>query len=777
MNESLVGRPLRRVEDERLLTGRGRYLDDLTIPGVAHVFLLRSPHAHAGIRGIDTTAAVAHPGVIAVFTGQDIIADGLGTILPAHMPDQPDGTKAFIPPYRILADGRVRFAGQAVVAVVAETLSQARDAAETIAIDYDTMPAVTAAPAARESNAPLLWDEAPGNRCFLFATGDAAQTDAAFGRAAHVTKLRIVNNRLVPNPMEPRSAIGQYDSGEDTYTLHTGTQNPHSLHRLITQDIFRIPGHRLRVIVPMTGGGFGTKGAAYPEQPLVLWLAKRVGRPVKWVSDRGEAFLTDTHARDYVTDGELALDADGRFLALRVQTMANIGAFVSNHGAVIPTSSVSLFTGVYRIPAMQVTVEGVYTNTTPVDAYRGAGRPEIMYIVERLVDAAAHELGIDRYEIRHRNVLKPNEFPYATPLGWTYDGGAFEKNLVDAARISDWTGFATRRSAAKARGTLLGIGIANHIDRAAGPPNDEFAEIRFDPAGGVTVLSGSMSTGQGHETAFAQIAADHLGVPFASIRLVQGDTALVARGSGTVGSRSTVIGGSAIVVAANRIVAKGKILVAHHFEAAVEDVTFERGIFRIGGTNRTVSMLDVAKIAYTPTLLPPGMDVGLVEVGSYRPSNLSFPNGCHVCEVEIDPETGRLAIGRYVAVDDYGIIVNPLLAEGQVHGAVAQGLGQAFLEHTVYDSSGQLVTGSFMDYAMPRADDVPSYEVAFNVEVCQSNLLGVRGIGESGTLAAPCAVISAVLDALAPLGIHDFDMPATPERVWKAIQAAPGHRR
>ena len=766
------GQALPRKEDHRFLTGTGRYVADVDLANQAYLHILRSPHAHARLRGIDTAAAAAAPGVLAVVTGADLKAAGLGTIPCLAPVKNVDGTRATTPPYPLLAIDRVRHVGEGVAAIVAETPEQARDAAELVACDYDPLPAVVDTEGALAPDAPRVWDEAPGNLCFDWEAGDRAATDAALAKAAHVTRISLVNNRVVVNAMEPRGSVGSYDPGTQRYTLHTVNQGPH-LHRATIAGILGIAQGDLRILTPDIGGGFGMKAMIYPDQALAPWLARRVGRPVKWVSDRAEAFISDTQGRDNVTELTLALDAEARFLGLRVSTIANLGAYLSIFAPAVATGGTAMLGGLYRTPAVHVAVKGVFSNTVPVDAYRGAGRPEAAYALERVVDMAARELGLDPAELRRRNLIPPDAMPYQSAMKVIYDGGSFLENLAQATQRADWDGFPARRAEAAARGRLRGRGLANYVEVTGFVPGDT-TRIRFDSSGAVTVIVGSVSTGQGHETSYAQLLAEKLGVSFDAVRVVSGDTDTIAEmSSGNGGSHFLQVGGPSLVGAADRIIAKGKQIAGHLLETSDKDIEFAAGTFRVAGTDRTQSILQVAKAALNPGALPAGIEPGLDESFFYRRESNAYPNGCHIAEVEVDPETGVVALLRYTAVDDFGRILNPLLVAGQVHGGVAQGVGQALLERTVYDvDSGQLLSGSLMDYALPRADDLPAIDLAFNGVPCATNPLGVKGCGEAGAIGACPAVINAVVDALAPLGVRTIDMPATPERVWNAIRAA-----
>jgi carbon-monoxide dehydrogenase large subunit len=773
MKQFGIGQPIRRVEDRRFLTGHGRYLDDIAQPHQAHAVLLRSPHANARLGALDTSAAAALPGVLAVLAGEDLARDGVGTIPCMTGLTNRDKSAIAMPPRPALTRDRVRHVGDGVAMVVAETAAAARDAAEQIAVEYEPMPAVVDTAHAVDPGQPAVWDEHPGNLCFDWEVGDGAAFQRAAAAAHHRVSLTLVNNRIVVNSMEPRGALGDYDPGEDSYTLWSSTQGSHFLRNLLAEHVFKMPENRIRVITPDVGGGFGMKLFLYPEHVLVLWAAKRLGRPVKWLPDRSEAFMTDTQGRDNVTRLDLALDRELRFTGLSVEILANMGAYLSNFAPEIPTfSGAVMYSGVYAIPAIHVAVKGVFTNTVPVDAYRGAGRPEAAYALERLIDVAARRLGIAADELRRRNFIQPAAMPHTTPLGLVYDSGDFARNMTDALAAADAAGFAARRAEARAGGHYRGLGHAVYIEQSGFPP-DEFAELRFDQAGTLTVLMGSQSSGQGHQTAYAQLAAERLGLPFEQIRVLQGDTAMIGFGRGTGGSRSLPVGGAALVHAADKLAAKGKKIAAHMLEAAEADIAFEDGVFAIAGTDRSVTIEAVARAAFNPAQLPPGLEPGFAESGHFTPTTPTFPNGCHVCEVEIDPETGVIEILRYFVVDDFGTVINPLLLRGQVHGGIAQGVGQAMLERCVYEEgSGQLITGTLTDYALPRAEDLPALDFRYNIVPCRTNPLGVKGAGEAGAIGAPPALVNAVVDAVSELGIDHLDMPLTPERLWRALREA-----
>jgi aerobic carbon-monoxide dehydrogenase large subunit len=768
-----VGQAVKRFEDIRLVRGAGRFHDDVNLPGQAHGVVVRSVHAHARIARIDASTAGRAPGALAVYTGEDLARAGLGSTRTTLVRTRPDGSPMFAPSHPGLVRDRVRCVGDPIAFVVAETIAQAEDAAELVEIDYEPLPFVTATDEAGQAGSPPVWDECRDNVSNIFETGDRAAIQAAFARAAHVVRGRYVISRVHAQYMEPRGALGTYDPGEDRYTLYADVQYPHRVRQILASGVFRIPEHRVRVVAGDIGGAFGTKGPQYVEHRLVLWAARMLGRPVKWSCERREAILADEHARDTVSDAELALDAQGRFLALRVRTVANVGAYVSSDRNLLPTfMNISTLVGVYTIPAAHVHVTCVLANVNSIAPYRGAGRPESTYVIERLIDDAARELGWDRIELRRINLIPPTAMPYRTALNVTYDSGQFERGMDQALQLADVAGFPGRREASRLRGKLRGLGVVNAIERAASP-QPEFAEIRFDASGGATLLMGTKSQGQGHETTFKQVLHERLGLDPETVRYVDGDTDRVAFGTGTMGSRSTVVGGSALWLAADKVIAKGRRIAAHLLEAAEADLSFEHGRFRVAGTSRAVSLVDVARAAFLPAQLPPGLEPGLYETGTFVPRQDTWPNGCHVCEVEIDPDTGVVELVGYVVVDDVGTVVNPLTLEGQIHGGLAQGVGQALMEQVVYDQdSGQLLTASFMEYAMPRADTLPDVVVGSNPVPTALNPLGAKGAGEAGTVGALPAVMNALMDALAPLDVRHLDMPASPERVWRAIQEA-----
>ena len=776
MGDFGIGQSRPRSEDLRLVRGLGRYTDDFAFANEAHLHVLRSPHAAARIRSIETADAVAAPGVLAVLTGADAVREGLGAIPCRLSRKTRDGRDNFLPPYRALAVERVRHVGDPVVAIVADTLARAKDAAELVRIDYEILPAVTATAGAAQPGAPAVWDEVPDNVCFVFEAGNKARTEEAFRHAAHVARVDLAITRVSANPMEPRNAVGAFDPGTGRYTLHTGTQDPHWLRQELSEDVLRVVAGDLQVVVPDCGGAFGMKQGVFPETILVLWAARRLGRPVRWQCERTDALGADHHARDNVSMVQLALDADGHFLGLKVETTANLGAYLGAYGPHSPTNNLGSLSGTYRTPSIYACVTGAFSNTSPTSPYRGAGRPEASYAIERVIDVAAHEMGIDRVELRRRNMIPASAMPYNTGFVFTYDCGEFERNMDSVITLARWDTFEQRRERAAQRGKLRGIGMASVIEIAAGPPAqpfEEFVEVRFDPGGNVTILTGTHSQGQGHETTFTQLIVDILGVEPESVRVSCGNTDTVPHGRGTFGSRSASVVATGLRQVADRLIDKGKLIAAHLLEASVEDTEFSDGRFAVAGTDRAVSIGDVARASYRPAALPPGLEPGFAAAIISVPAGPTFPNGCHVCEVEVDPDTGAVDVLGYFVVDDIGRVVNPMLAKGQIHGGVAQGMGQALFEAIAYDSDGgQLVTGSFMDYCMPRATDIPAVAIENNEVLARNNPLGIKGAGEAGAVGALPAVMNAINDALAPLGIRHVDMPATPERIWMAIRAA-----
>jgi aerobic carbon-monoxide dehydrogenase large subunit len=790
MSSTGFGASVPRIEDQRFITGRGRYTDDIVRPGQTFAYILRSQVAHGVLRKVDVSAAKAAPGVVDVLTGADLKADGIGDLPCGWMTQNISGQPQFNPPHSPLAVNRVRHVGDPIAVVIAETAAQAKDAAELIELDIDDLPVVASIERALAPGAPEIWPETPGNVAFHWQIGDKAATEAAFAKAAHVAKLDVVNSRIICNAMEPRTATGEYDEGKGEYTLWLSSQNPHVQRVLLATATLKVPESKIRVISPDVGGGFGSKAFHYNEDVIVLWAAKRVGRPVRWAAERSEAFVSDRHGRDHLTHVELALDKDAKFLALRVSTKANMGAYYSTFGPAICTYYYApMLCGTYVIPTAYCDVQGAWTNTVPVDAYRGAGRPEATYVIERIVDQAARDLGLDQIEIRRRNFIAPAAFPYRTPFGSEYDSGNYPEVIDKAVALSDYASFEQRRVEAAQRGKLRGIGVSSYIEACGAGPSKlimaagggsgmfEGATIRVNPSGSVVVITGTHSHGQGHETTFAQLVSERLGVPMESVEIVHGDTGIVQFGIGTVGSRSLALGGTAIVKALDKVIAKGKRIASHLLEAAESDMRFENGRFVVAGTDRSISFPEIAFLSHAPAAWPSDqIEPGLEETAFFDPANFTFPAGVHVCELEIDPDTGTTEIVNYAVVDDFGPILNPMIVDGQVHGGVAQGVGQALLENCVYDEdSGQLLSGSFVDYTMPRADDLPSFKTDYVCTPSPHNALGVKGCGEAGAIAAPPAVIAAVLNALKPVGVTDIQMPATPHRIWQAIQAAKQH--
>jgi carbon-monoxide dehydrogenase large subunit len=771
MDQFGIGQPVRRKEDVRLLTGRGQYTDDIDLPGQAHLAVLRSPHAHARIASMNVEPARAAPGVLAVLTGHDAAADGLGlSPVLVEVPPMAGTPPLYCPPKPILTTGAVRFVGDAIAAVVAETRSQAQDALELIEIEYEPLPAITDTAHALDPDAPVIWPDRGSNLCVHWSNGRAAEADAAFEGAHSVARIELVQNRVIGNPMEPRVAIGAWNAELDRYELTSPTQGVFRVRDALAQHIFRIPKEKLRVHSPDVGGGFGLRGKLFPESAMVLWAAKRLGRPVKWRADRAETIVSDPHGRDHVTTAEMAFDATGKALGLRVRTVASVGAYLMDFGPRIPTVAGARIAGsVYDLQAVNMQVRCAFTNTVPTDAYRGAGRPEIAYTIERLLDIGAAQFGLTKDEIRLRNYIRADQIPYTNCVGNVLDSGDFAGTQALALRLADWEGFPGRRAEAKARGRLRGIGIGYFIEASGGLPQ-EWARVEVTPEGRARLYVGTFSHGQGHETAFAQIIHQRLGIPFEAIDMIQGDSDLVEQGFGTGGSRSSQMGGVATSRASEAVLVKAKRVAAHLLEAALADVEFDAGRFRVVGTDLSVGWADVAAAAADPARLPPGESPGLDEQVLYkRSTECNFPNGCHVAEVEIDPETGKLEVVRYTCVDDVGNVINPMLVHGQSHGGIAQGLGQAVLERAVYDpESGQFLSATFMDYAMPRAMDLPPLEVDFNIVPTPINDLGVKGAGEGGACGAPPAIVSAACDAL---GVAHIDMPLTPEKVWRVLAA------
>jgi carbon-monoxide dehydrogenase large subunit len=782
-----IGASVKRREDQRFITGKGRYVDDLTLPGQLYAHIVRSPHAHARIVSIDAVAARAATGVVAVFTGKDMASDNVGGLPCGWLVRNKDGSPMAEPGHPPLCVDTVRHVGDQVAVVIADTRQRAAEAAAILEVEYDELPAVATIQEAIAAGAPQVWEQAPGNTCYDWEIGDAAATQAAFASAHKVVTIDLVNNRLVPNAIEPRAAIGQFEPGTGDYTLYTTSQNPHLIRLLMGAFVLHIPEHKLRVVAPDVGGGFGSKIFHYAEEAIVTWASGKIGRPVKWTAQRSESFMSDAHGRDHVSHAELALAEDGTFLGLRVKTVANMGAYLSTFAPAVATYLyATLLAGCYRTPAIYCSVRAIFTHTVAVDAYRGAGRPEASFLVERLVDIAARALGADPAELRRKNFLRPEDFPYASPVGLTYDVGNYHATLDLGLEHADYAGFEQRRAEARKRGKLRGIGLSTYVEACGIAPSAvagalgaraglyESAQIRVHPSGSITVYTGTHSHGQGHETTFAQIVSEYLGVPLDQIEVVHGDSAKSSFGMGTYGSRSLAVGGSAIVKALDKVVAKAKKIAAHLLEASADDIELQGGAFAVAGTDRKKTLGEVALAAYIPHNYPiEQLEPGLDEIAFYDPKNFTYPAGCHVVEVEIDPDTGVVEVARVTASDDIGRVINPMIVDGQIHGGLAQGIGQALLEECLYEAgSGQLVSGSYMNYAMPRASDFPFFTVGLHVTECTHNPLGAKGCGEVGAIGVPPAVINAVVDALAHLGITHIDMPATPEKVWRAIRDA-----
>jgi len=782
-----IGKSVKRVEDKRFLTGKGKYTDDIVLPEMTHAYIVRSPHAHARILNVNTSKAEAHPGVVAVFTGKDVAE--VNGIPCGWQVDFKNGDTMKEPPHKLLVADKARQMGDAIAMVIAEDYATAKDAGELIVVDYDPLPSVTNPADAIKPGAPVVHDEAPDNRCFDWQLGtDKATVDAAFEKAHHVTTLEFTNQRLVPNAIEPRSAIGHYDDISERYTLYTTSQNPHLTRLLICAFTLQIPEHKVRVVAPDVGGGFGSKICHYAEEALVTWASNQIKRPVKWTAERSESFLTDAHGRDHVTKAEMAFDADGKMLGLRAKTIANMGAYLSTLAPGIPTwLHGTLLQGLYTTPAVHVDVTAVFTNTTPVDAYRGAGRPEATYLLERLVDTAALEMNIDPVELREKNFIAPfdgiEKEGYKTQVVLQYDSGNYEPVLNRALEIVDYKKFRQEQAEARKQGRLLGIGFSTYIEACGVAPSAvagalglraglfESAHVRVHPTGKVSVYTGAHSHGQGHETTFAQIVADKFGIPLEDVILEHGDSDSVAFGMGTYGSRSLAVGGSAIMKSIEKVINKGTKIAAHKLEAAEADIEFSNGKWSVKGTDKSVAFGEVSLTAYVPHDYPEGLEPGMDFSSFYDPKNFTYPFGAHVAIVEIDKETGKTKLKRFIAVDDVGNVINPMIVEGQIHGGLAQGIGQALFEGTIYDESGNLINGSYMDYTMPRADDLPNFEVDSTVTPCPHNPLGAKGAGEAGCIGSTPAVVNAVMDALAPYGVHDIQMPTTSERVWNIIQA------
>ena len=777
-----IGASVKRVEDQRFLTGKGNYTDDINRPDQTYAYMLRSPHAHAKIVTIDSSAAQTSEGVVAIFTGEDMQVGGLPCGWQIH---SEDGSPMHEPPHPALAQGKVRHVGDQVAVVIADTLANAKNAAGKINVEYEVLSPVMDMKVA-EAGAPFVHEDIETNKCYDWGLGDKDAVDKALSDSAHVTEIDIVNNRLIPNAMEPRAAIAEFNGATSEYTVYTTSQNPHVIRLLMGAFVLSLPEHKLRVIAPDVGGGFGSKIFLYAEETIITWASEKIGRPIKWTAERSESFITDAHGRDHITHAKLGLDADGNFTALKVETYANMGAYLSTFASSVPTYLyATLLAGVYKTPVIYANVKAIFTNTVPVDAYRGAGRPEASYLLERIVDKAARETGLEQVDIRKKNMIAADAFPYQTPVALAYDSGDYQATLTSAMKLADVEGFSDRRKASESHGKKRGIGYSTYIEACGIAPSAvagalgaraglyESAEVRVHPTGSVTVFTGSHSHGQGHETTFAQIVSDQLGIPIENIEINHGDTGNVQFGMGTYGSRSLAVGGEALLRATNKIIDKAKKIAAHCLEASAEDVEFKDGNFTVSGTDKSMAFGEVALTAYVPHNFPhEELEPGLDETAFYDPANFTFPGGCHICEVEVDPETGVTDVINFTAVDDIGRVINPMIVEGQVHGGVAQGIGQALLEGCNYDSEGQLLTGSYMDYTMPRADNVPNFIVGTQSTLCTHNTLGVKGVGEVGAIGSPPAVINAIVDALSDLGVSDVSMPATPAKVWSAIQSA-----
>ncbi|WP_024520911.1 xanthine dehydrogenase family protein molybdopterin-binding subunit [Bradyrhizobium sp. Tv2a-2] len=772
-----IGARVVRKEDKRFITGKGRYVDDVKLVGLTHAHFIRSPHAHAKVKSIDASEALKMPGVLAVLNGKELVEDKVGNLICGWAITSKDGSPMKMGAWPAMAPETVRFVGQAVAVVIAESKNLARDAAEAVVIEYEELPSAPDIHAAIKHGAPQLHPEAPGNIVYDWVLGDENAVKDAFAKATNVVTLDLVNNRLVPNAMEPRAAVADYDAAEEHFTLYTTSQNPH-VARLVLSAFYNIaPEHKLRVIAPDVGGGFGSKIYIYPEEMVCLWASKKVGRPIKWTGDRSESFLTDAHGRDHVTKAQMAFDKDNKILGLKVTTHANFGAYMSLFSSAVPTYLyATLLSGQYIIPAIHCEVIGVYTNTTPVDAYRGAGRPEASYLIERMMETAARQLKVDPADLREKNFIR--QFPYQTPVIMAYDTGDFIASLDAAKTAIDYAGFPARKAKAKSEGKLRGIGVSCYIEACGIAPSKavgslgagvglwESAEVRVNPVGTIEILTGSHSHGQGHETTFCQLVADRLGIGIDQVSIVHGDTDKVQFGMGTYGSRSAAVGLTAILKAMEKVESKARKIAAHALEAAEGDIVIENGEFKVAGTDKKIALPMVALAAYTAHNLPDGMEPGLKETAFYDPTNFTFPAGAYICELEVDPATGKTSFVNFVAADDFGRLINPMIVEGQVHGGLAQGIGQALLEGAVYDGNGQLVTASFMDYTMPRADDLPSFKLSHTTTLCPGNPLGIKGCGEAGAIGASAAVINAITDAI---GNNKLEMPATPDRVWHAI--------
>lgn len=781
-----IGSAIKRKEDRRFLTGKGKYVDDIQLPQQSYAYILRSPHAHAKIISIDIDEAKKYPGVIAIFTGKDFQESNLGGIPCGWQVDFKDGTAMKEPVHPVVCVDKVLHVGDQVAVIIAETIDQAKDAAEAIYVDYEELEAVINMADAVSGNITQIHEEAPLNLSFDWEIGVESEIDQALNASEKVVTIEFENNRLIPNAMEPRCAIAEFDFNQEEYTLHTTSQNPHVIRMLMGAFVLQVPEHKIKVIAPDVGGGFGSKIYHYAEEAIVCWCAKQIGRPVKWTAERSESFITDAHGRDHKTKAQLGLDSEGKFTALKVETLANLGAYLSTFAPCVPTYlHATLLAGCYKTPLIYANIKGVFTNTVPVDAYRGAGRPEASYLLERIVDEAAKAMNLDPSEIRQRNFIQTSDFPYQTPVALEYDIGDYQKTLDLALEKIEYHKFDERRRSSASQGKYRGIGVSSYIEACGIAPSQvvgslgaraglyESGKIRVHPTGSVSVFTGSHSHGQGHETTFAQLIADKFGIPFDSIDVVHGDTSKIPFGMGTYGSRSLSVGGAALVKAADKIILKAKKIASHLMEASEQDIEFDNGEFRIAGTDKVKTFQEISLAAYVPHDFPHDeLEPGLEETAFYDPKNFTYPAGTHICELEIDPDTGCIEILDFVAVDDFGRIINPMIVDGQVHGGLAQGIGQAMLEQCVYDSEGQLLTGTYMDYAMPRASDLPFFKVDTNSTLCTHNPIGSKGCGEAGAIGSPPALVNAILNALEPLGIKHIEMPATPYNIWQAIQQA-----
>jgi aerobic carbon-monoxide dehydrogenase large subunit len=783
---SLIGQAVKRVEDKRFITGKGKYTDDIVLPNMTYAYIIRSPYAHAKILKVDTSQALAMEGVVAIFTGEDIAKAGIGGVPCGWQVNFNTGETMKEPPHPLLVKDKVLHVGDSVAVVIAESRALAKDAAEMVEIDYEELPCVTDPQKAIQKGAPVVHDIAPDNKCFVWELGDRNKTDDHIAKSHHVTTLEFVNQRMAPNAIEPRAAIGDYDESNDRYTLYTSSQNPHLIRLLMCAFVLGLPEHKVRVVAPDVGGGFGSKIFHYTEEALVIWASKQIGRPIKWVAERSESFITDAHGRDHVTKAEMGFDKDGKIMALRVRTAANLGAYLSTFSTAVPTYlHGTLLQGLYTTPAIHVEVTGTFTHTNAVDAYRGAGRPEATYLLERLVETGAKELGIDPAELRFKNFIPPfdgvNQPGYQTQVALQYDSGNYHAVLERALEMVDYQNFRKEQAEARKKGKYLGIGFSTYIEACGIAPSAvvgslgaraglfESAQVRIQPTGKVSVYTGSHSHGQGHETTFAQVVADKFGISMSDVEIVHGDSDAVAFGMGTYGSRSLAVGGSAIVKSIEKVLEKGAKIAAHKLEASVNDLEYKGGKWTVKGTDKSIGFGDIALTAYVPHDYPQGLEPGLDFSSFYDPANFTYPYGTHIAVVEVDIETGKVTLKRFVACDDVGNVINPMIVDGQIHGGVVQGIGQALFEEAVYDDNGQLLTGSYMDYTMPRADDLPMFEVDRKVTPCPHNPLGVKGAGEAGTIGSAPAVVNAVLDALSPFNIKDMNMPLTPQKVWKAI--------